>query len=207
MAKNRANPIDATFGPAFKAARQAASLSQEAVVEAIARDGINLHPTAIGRIESGERKVTVGEAVALASSVGLTVDKMTATGTTALDAPRSLLSRARADLMRSADAYYEALGLFAATADSVGPDAFQGDADALRAEVELAPPLRVIALFMLGHLRNDLERHTDDAETGYSGIALTADQWDRDAIVSASGGPSAIAKRLAALETQDRRDG
>ncbi|MFD6699848.1 MULTISPECIES: helix-turn-helix domain-containing protein [unclassified Microbacterium] len=205
MARNRANPIDATFGPSFKAARQAAKLSQDAVVEAIAADGITLHPTAIGRIESGERKVTVGEAVALANAVGQTVDRMTGSGAGALDAPRTLLERARADLMRSAGAYYEALSIFATTADAVTPDyPARDEDDVLDTEMTLAPPLRVIALYMLGHLRSELERRAgDEAELGYSGTVLSADQWDRDAIIQVIGGPEAVARLIQAANAEN----
>lgn len=193
MAKNRPNPVDASFGPSFKAARQAARLSQDAIVEAIAADGISLHPTAVGRIESGERKVTVGEAVALANAVGMSVDALTGTSDRVLDAPRALLANARADLMRSAAAYYEALGILATTADSVASD----DDHDLNKELELAPPLRVLALFMINHLRSELERRIgDSAEHGYSGKVLGADQWDREAVISAIGGYEKVARML-----------
>lgn len=68
--------IDDSFGPRFLAARREKGMSQESVVDGLAQRGINLHVTAIGKIERGERRVTVGEASALASVLGYTLDTL-----------------------------------------------------------------------------------------------------------------------------------
>lgn len=62
--------MDDRFADAFKVARQAAGLSQSDVAERMQRYGYEMSQPVIGKIERGERKVTIGEGEALSWVVG-----------------------------------------------------------------------------------------------------------------------------------------
>ncbi|MFD2674804.1 helix-turn-helix domain-containing protein [Gulosibacter bifidus] len=71
MTTQEAQSADDTFGPAFAAARKAVGVNQQEVTAAVANMGINLPVSALSKIEKGQRRVTVGEAAALAEAVGV----------------------------------------------------------------------------------------------------------------------------------------
>lgn len=58
--------IDLEFGEALRIARQAKGVTQEELADAVEAMGVKLSQATIGKIERGERKVTVGESQALA---------------------------------------------------------------------------------------------------------------------------------------------
>lgn len=62
--------MDAAFAEALREARIGARLSQDDVAEQMTERGYEFHQTTIGKIERGNRRVTVGEAVELADIVG-----------------------------------------------------------------------------------------------------------------------------------------
>lgn len=61
-----ADAVDAGFGPRMLKARNQALVTQPVLAAAL-----GLHVTAIGKIERGERRVTVGEAVIIANTIGV----------------------------------------------------------------------------------------------------------------------------------------
>lgn len=61
--------IDDEFGEALRIARQAKGVTQEELADAVERMGIKLSQATIGKIERGERKVTVGESYALSRAL------------------------------------------------------------------------------------------------------------------------------------------
>jgi transcriptional regulator with XRE-family HTH domain len=67
---------DERFRVNFKAARERAGLTQEAVARAMAEAEFAFVQQTIARIELGRRKVSFGEAVALARAVGSTADAL-----------------------------------------------------------------------------------------------------------------------------------
>lgn len=67
---------DETFAASFRTARVAAGQSQDQVASAMAERGFSFHVTTIGKIERGDRKVTVGEALTLADVLGVSLDML-----------------------------------------------------------------------------------------------------------------------------------
>lgn len=63
-----------TFVKWLRASREATSLSQQHVADALKPLGISLHQSQVAKIERGERPLRLDEAVALASLFGATVD-------------------------------------------------------------------------------------------------------------------------------------
>lgn len=70
-------PTEATFSRRMREAREAQGATQSAVATALAMmHGIKLDSTAITRMESGQRAIRLGEAVAIAAVLGMTVDEL-----------------------------------------------------------------------------------------------------------------------------------
>lgn len=189
--------IDDQFGARFLAVRKASGASQEAIVERIERDGVKLHVTAIGKIERGERRVTVGEAVALARCFDLTIDQMLGLEG-ALDVSRTVLDAARLSLTREIGAFYRAYAQHLAAAiaqiDELSPD----ETARAHAELYLYTPARVVALTNPDSLRGDLLALDADPAERLAGAVIAEDAHDREAIVEAAGGW----EKLAALESR-----
>lgn len=68
--------IDDEFGEALRIARQAKGVTQEELAAALESMGLKLSQATIGKIERGDRKVTVGEAHALSRSLRLYNDEL-----------------------------------------------------------------------------------------------------------------------------------
>ncbi|MBG6237399.1 transcriptional regulator with XRE-family HTH domain [Mycetocola sp. CAN_C7] len=109
--------IDGIFGKRFAEARKGKGLSQEAIVTALAKRGYPLHLTAVGKIERGERRVTVGEAAALADALGFTLDALIGDQGNLLSV-YAVHSRESEALRRQIEVYARALLDVALTADS-----------------------------------------------------------------------------------------
>lgn len=62
---------DAVFARQLKAVRLAAGLTQQELAERMASTGNKIHRSTIGKIESGDRPVTIGEAVQFAGILGV----------------------------------------------------------------------------------------------------------------------------------------
>lgn len=92
---------DSAFAAEFRRLRTDLRFSQEAVAEAMTSLGFGFHVTTVGKIERGDRKVTVGEAAALAGVLGVPLDAL-------LDNRRQL-GQAYAEHKRSRDAFVEVL--------------------------------------------------------------------------------------------------
>ena len=61
--------IDQEFGPTVRLVRQERDMSQEELATAVAKLGYQLSQATIGKIERGDRKVTIGEAEAIARAL------------------------------------------------------------------------------------------------------------------------------------------
>jgi len=68
--------IDETFPEQLREARKRLGVSQELLTEEMAKRGFPVHLTTIGKIERKERKVTIGEAAAIADALALSLDSM-----------------------------------------------------------------------------------------------------------------------------------
>lgn len=184
--------VDEQFGQRFLAARRAAGLSQEAVIERIELDGIRLHVTAIGKIERGERRVTVGEAVALARCLGMSIDEILGISGP-LEAHRALVREARGELLRASGAYYRLLSEYAKAIDENFMNLTQADEAAIEAEIESMTPARVIAFHGIGRLTADLAARGVETDLGFAATLVRTDGADRMAIIEAAGGIEAVA--------------
>lgn len=89
--------IDDEFGKALRIAREAKGVTQEELAEAVERMGIRLSQATIGKIERGDRKVTVGESHALARALRIHEGEL-ARGVSATTA---LVLRDRLDALRA----------------------------------------------------------------------------------------------------------
>ena len=68
--------IDRDFGAAVRAARVDRGISQEDLAAEVSRLGYPLSQATVGKIERGERKVTVGEAHAVASALQMSTSEL-----------------------------------------------------------------------------------------------------------------------------------
>lgn len=68
--------VDEVFAERLKEVRKVMGVSQETLADKMVELGYNIHVTAIGKIERGERKVSVGEAAAMAELFGLALDDL-----------------------------------------------------------------------------------------------------------------------------------
>src|ERR1700722_2997434 len=62
---------DAIFARRLRAVREASGMTQQQLADAMASTGNKIHRSTIGKIESGDRPVTIGEAVQLAGILGV----------------------------------------------------------------------------------------------------------------------------------------
>jgi transcriptional regulator with XRE-family HTH domain len=62
---------DAIFARRLRAVREASGMTQQELADAMAATGNKIHRSTIGKIESGDRPVTIGEAVQLAGILGV----------------------------------------------------------------------------------------------------------------------------------------
>lgn len=72
-----AGVADERFAANIREHRELAGKSQNWLAEQMAARGFNYYPQTVHRIESGTRKVSVGEAKAIAEILGSTVDRLT----------------------------------------------------------------------------------------------------------------------------------
>lgn len=63
--------FDAIFARQIRDLREAADLTQQQLADAMARTGNKIHRSTIGKIENGDRPVTVGEAAEIAGILGV----------------------------------------------------------------------------------------------------------------------------------------
>lgn len=98
--------IDDEFGEALRIARQSAGVTQEDLSAAVGQMGIKLSQATIGKIERGERKVTVGESQALSRALGLYRDELIrGISTTSASVLREQLAMLRDELKNALHAF------------------------------------------------------------------------------------------------------
>lgn len=92
--------IDNGFGAALRNARTKEGMSQEELAGALFLNGSNISSATIGKIERGERKVTIGEACVIAATLKLPLDDLTTIPSSLTkEALSARLYRLRADLI------------------------------------------------------------------------------------------------------------
>ncbi|MFV9424926.1 helix-turn-helix domain-containing protein [Microbacterium sp. S1037] len=65
--------IDDEFGPAIRVMRQDLQMSQDELAQSVTKQGYPMSQATVGKIERGERRVTVGEAEAFARALQTTI--------------------------------------------------------------------------------------------------------------------------------------
>jgi transcriptional regulator with XRE-family HTH domain len=71
---------DSIFGSRLRYSREAAKLTQETLADSMQSRGFDFSQATIYKIENGKRKVSIGEALALAEIVASDITALTATG-------------------------------------------------------------------------------------------------------------------------------
>jgi transcriptional regulator with XRE-family HTH domain len=70
------NRRDEIFARRLREARESSGISQDALAQHMTEIGFKFHQTTVNKIERGERKVPVGEAIALADAIGVSLEQM-----------------------------------------------------------------------------------------------------------------------------------
>ena len=96
---------DAAFAYAFKAARTGRGLTQDFVAQIMSEQGFKWHQATVYKVELGQRKVTVGEALALADMVGTPLDVLADPDP---ESPRSLRNEVNRSGRRFAESLFDA---------------------------------------------------------------------------------------------------
>ncbi|WP_181137585.1 helix-turn-helix domain-containing protein [Rathayibacter sp. AY1D1] len=98
----RIEQIDRSFGAAVRLARVEARLSQEEVAGRVTEVGYEMSQATVGKIERGERKVTIGEAEALAAALETSTSALVrGPETMTIDIVTQRLRRLRAGVKRA----------------------------------------------------------------------------------------------------------
>jgi transcriptional regulator with XRE-family HTH domain len=187
---NSRKKIDLEFGPRFLAARKARQLSQEAVVEGMEKRGYSLPITAVGKIERSTRSVTLGEAIALADTLGFTLDALIG-GEGELTTAFALQARERAEHAKQSRSYAETLLTLAATADN---KALRGS-DRAWLQSQLAnqtPAQNTVDVLMF--VEAAIARNNVDAGGEHVRLLLEALGRDKDALRAIRADDSALQK-------------
>ncbi|MFJ7289241.1 helix-turn-helix domain-containing protein [Curtobacterium sp. NPDC098951] len=73
---NTPEQIDESFASAVRETRTRLGVSQDRLAAEVAKRGYSFHVTTVGKIERGDRRVTVGEAVALADALDVSLESL-----------------------------------------------------------------------------------------------------------------------------------
>lgn len=98
--QTQAGLADERFAGNVRERRERVKMSQADLAEAMAAGGFRWYPQTVHRVETGARKVSVGEAKALAEILGTTVDRLTWPGQEASAAGLLMEHTARAEQAR-----------------------------------------------------------------------------------------------------------
>lgn len=115
--------IDEEFGEALRIARQAKGVTQEELSNAVEAMGIKLSQATIGKIERGERKVTVGESHAISRALRIWQEDLVRgiSGATALDL-QERLNKLRDEAKNALHAFQAGQALVAAQSQALEID-------------------------------------------------------------------------------------
>ena len=172
---------DERFGPAFAAARKARGLSQEDVSAEMERRGHHVALTAISRLEKSQRKVTVGEAIALASIVGSTVEELAGAADPRLAVAFSTASRLERVLARAAAEYGRALLELCQRADAA-PAVSAAERDWLDSELVAQSPAWAVASDVAITVATACERDSLPTSGRYTAMLIDVLEADRAAL-------------------------
>jgi transcriptional regulator with XRE-family HTH domain len=74
------DPVDASFGRRLRYLREQAGLTQQQLADVMREAGSRMHRSTIGKIEAGERVVSVGEAAQFARVLGIDLTQLISAG-------------------------------------------------------------------------------------------------------------------------------
>jgi len=74
------DPVDAAFGRRLRYLREQAGLTQQQLADVMSAAGSKMHRSTIGKIEAGERVVSVGEAAQFAAVLGIDLTQLISAG-------------------------------------------------------------------------------------------------------------------------------
>lgn len=170
--------IDGLFGKRFAEARKDKGLSQEAIVSELEKRGYSLHITAVGKIERGERRVTVGEAAALADTLNFTLDAMIG-GQGKLLTAYAINGRERDAFTKQAAIYARSFFDIAVAAD--GAQLRDADRDWLSTELANQTPAQLTHDAIM-HVEAAITREGLDATGKYAKSLLESMKRDDEAL-------------------------
>lgn len=145
--ENQHPKADETFRRRFKETRERVGLSQVEVAQAMQEAGFDFHQQTVYKVETGQRRITIGEAVELSRIVRASVEKLLARSDPMTPVHEDA-DRARHQALLAADNYTVALLRVAVTADALETDPAVNltDADLARIVASLSrTPARVAA--------------------------------------------------------------
>ncbi|MCC8909457.1 helix-turn-helix domain-containing protein [Curtobacterium sp. GD1] len=108
--------IDQTFASAVRETRTRLGVSQDRLAAEVTKRGYSFHVTTVGKIERGDRRVTVGEAVALADALDVSLESLVHNKQD-LTASFAEHNQARTSFIMEASRYVETMLSVAAAAD------------------------------------------------------------------------------------------
>ena len=129
--------IDGEIGEALRIARLAKGVTQDDLSAAVEAMGVKLSQATIGKIERGERKVTLGESYALSRALGLFQDELVGgISATSAFALAERLDRLRDELKEALHAFESGQALVIAQARALDPSDQVRLRDAVRESLE-----------------------------------------------------------------------
>lgn len=180
-----ATDADTKFAVSLKNVRLMVGMSQAQIADAMKKRGFDFHQSTIGKIERGDRRASIGEAVALADVLRVTLPRLLG-GNTDLQSAYAREMAARDVFLDAALKYGRSMMEAAVLGDSIGELAqadkqwllsdvadltpaqltndvlFMLEAEAMRREVDITTPALKALFDALG---DDYERLSHDDET------------------------------------------
>jgi len=217
--------LDARFADGFREARIAAGLSQEKVADEMRALGFDMSQPVVGKLERGDRKVSIGEAEALASIVGVRLYQLEAgPSNVKLEHAVRHFDTLVQGVREAIDRFRSGQVALAMLADEIGLENLAAlDVETIAWNLDMSPA-DIVRSVELGHIEENVGRRArEDIEAGedrYPGsyeagflsgfLARNGDTIDRtasalgldDALRSFSGGGGDIGETIAHIELE-----
>lgn len=176
--------VDSEFGTTLKSVRRERDLSQDELATRVSALGYPMSQATIGKIERGERRVTVGEAVTLANVLGYTLDGLVGGGGD-LVTFYQLFDYTQSLHRRQSQDYLRAMMNVAIAADELGDQLRPEDRQWLLKNLPKQTPAMLIEARL--HADGRLSRDGISEPGEYLKVLLEALYRDEDALRAALG--------------------
>jgi transcriptional regulator with XRE-family HTH domain len=110
--------VDAAFSEALRATRERRSMTQGELAQQMSARGFDFHQQTVTKVENGRRKVTIGEATAMAAILEAPLEALIQ-GRNGLAASYAVHNRARGDFVATMSSYVESMLGVAMAADQI----------------------------------------------------------------------------------------